>query len=82
MVYFFARIGAALGMMVEDIYTQNRCLWVRLREKGGKRHSMPYAPQFRGIPRHLSELNHYLEKKPISAPGQAVFCSQVARWHA
>ncbi len=41
MVYSFARIGAALGMAVEDVYTQNRRLWVRLREKGGKRHSMP-----------------------------------------
>jgi len=37
----FARIGAALGMTVEDVYTQNRRLWVRLREKGGKRHAMP-----------------------------------------
>jgi site-specific recombinase XerC len=41
MVYSFARIGAALGMLVEDVYTQNRRLWVRLREKGGKRHAMP-----------------------------------------
>jgi site-specific recombinase XerC len=41
MVYSFARIGAALGMAIEDVYTQNRRLWVRLREKGGKRHAMP-----------------------------------------
>jgi site-specific recombinase XerC len=41
MVYSFARIGAALGMKVVDVYTQNRRLWVRLREKGGKRHAMP-----------------------------------------
>jgi len=41
MIYSFARIGAALGMKVEDVYTQNRRLWVRLREKGGKRHEMP-----------------------------------------
>src|SRR5215472_16815082 len=41
MVYSFARISAALGMAVEDVYTQNRRLWVRLREKGGKRHAMP-----------------------------------------
>jgi integrase len=41
MVYSFARIGAALGMTVEDVYTQNRRLWVRLREKGGNRHAMP-----------------------------------------
>jgi integrase/recombinase XerC len=41
MVYSFARIGAALAMKVEDVYVQNRRLWVRLHEKGGKRHEMP-----------------------------------------
>jgi integrase/recombinase XerC len=41
MVYSFARIGPAVGMAVEDVFTQNRRLWVRLREKGGKRHAMP-----------------------------------------
>jgi integrase len=35
MVYSFARIGAAIGMRVEDVYPQNRRLWVRLHEKGG-----------------------------------------------
>jgi site-specific recombinase XerD len=41
MVYTFARIGAALKMRVEDAYVQNRRTWVRLHEKGGKRHEMP-----------------------------------------
>lgn len=41
MVYSFARIGAALSMKVEDLYVQKRRLWVRLHEKGGKRHEMP-----------------------------------------
>ena len=41
MVYSFARIGAAIGMSVEDVYSQNRRLWVRLHEKGGKQHAMP-----------------------------------------
>jgi integrase len=41
MVYSFARIGAALSMKVEDTYSERRRLWVRLREKGGKRHEMP-----------------------------------------
>src|ERR1700678_970881 len=41
MVYSFARIGAAVGMKVEDVFVQNRRLWVRLREKGGKAHAMP-----------------------------------------
>jgi site-specific recombinase XerD len=41
MVYSFARIGAAIGMRVEDVYPQNRRLWLRLQEKGGKQHAMP-----------------------------------------
>ncbi|MFM0518423.1 tyrosine-type recombinase/integrase [Caballeronia jiangsuensis] len=41
MVFSFARIGAALAMRVEDVYMQQRRLWVRLREKGGKAHAMP-----------------------------------------
>ncbi|WP_244851809.1 tyrosine-type recombinase/integrase [Caballeronia sp. SL2Y3] len=41
MVFSFARIGAALAMRVEDVYVQQRRLWVRLREKGGKAHAMP-----------------------------------------
>lgn len=41
MVFSFARIGAALAMKVEDVFTQNRRLWLRLREKGGKQHAMP-----------------------------------------
>ena len=41
MFYSFARIGASLAMKVENIYVQNRRLWVRLHEKGGKRHEMP-----------------------------------------
>lgn len=41
MVFSFARVGAALSMSVEDVFTQNRRLWVRLREKGGQQHAMP-----------------------------------------
>jgi site-specific recombinase XerD len=41
MVYTFARVGAAIGMRVEDVYIQGRRTWVRLQEKGGKVHEMP-----------------------------------------
>ena len=41
MVYTFARVGAAAGMKVEDYYIQGRRGWVRLHEKGGKRHDVP-----------------------------------------
>lgn len=41
MIYTFGRIGAALNMRVEDVYIQKRRTWVRLYEKGNKRHEMP-----------------------------------------
>lgn len=41
MAYSFARIGAARAMKVEDVYVQQRRLWVRLHEKGGKVVEMP-----------------------------------------
>ena len=41
MTYAFARIGAVVGMKVEDYYPAGKRWWVRLHEKGGKRHEMP-----------------------------------------
>jgi integrase/recombinase XerC len=41
MAYSFGRIGAVTGMRIEDAFIQGRRLWVRLHEKGGKRHEMP-----------------------------------------
>jgi len=54
MVYSFAWIGAALGMTVEDVFTQNRRLWVRLREKCGKRHAMPRHHNLEEYPQPIS----------------------------
>lgn len=61
MIYTFGRVGAVLKMRVEDYYTQGRQGWVRLHEKGGKRHEMP--------------CNHHLEAyldAYITAAGLAV----------
>jgi site-specific recombinase XerD len=41
MTYSFARIGAVVAMRVEDYYPGGKRWWVRLHEKGGKRHEMP-----------------------------------------
>lgn len=51
MVYTFARVGAVTKMRGEDVYVQGRRTWVRLHEKGGKRHEMPCH----------HNLEHYLE---------------------
>jgi site-specific recombinase XerD len=41
LLYTFARVGAATAMRVEDYYPVGRRMWVRLHEKGGRRHEMP-----------------------------------------
>jgi site-specific recombinase XerD len=41
MVYSFARISAVVAMQVEDYFANGKRWWLRLHEKGGKRHEMP-----------------------------------------
>jgi integrase/recombinase XerD len=41
MTFAFARVGAVVSMRVEDYYAEGKRWWVRLHEKGGKRHEMP-----------------------------------------
>ena len=41
MTYAFARVGAVVSMRVEDYFANGKRWWVRLHEKGGKRHEMP-----------------------------------------
>ena len=41
MLYSFARISAAVNMNLGDYFPQQRRMWVRLHEKGGKFHTMP-----------------------------------------
>ena len=62
MTFAFARIGAVVGVRVEDYYPEGKRWWVRLHEKGGKRHEMPA---------------HHKSSKPISTstcwrPGSAM----------
>ncbi len=65
MIYTFGRVGAVLKMRVEDYYTQGRRGWVRLHEKGGKRHEMPCN-------HHLEEyLDAYLKTAGIDGDKKA-----------
>lgn len=41
MVYSFARISATVSMRVDDFYAEGKRWWLRLHEKGGKRHEVP-----------------------------------------
>lgn len=73
MVYSFARVGAALGMQVEDVFTQGRRLWVRLQEKGGKAHAMPCHHS-------LEEYLHaYLDGAGIAGDGKGPLFRTIGR---
>src|SRR5271169_683621 len=41
MVYSFARVSAAAALRVEDYFETGKRAWLRLHEKGGKRHEVP-----------------------------------------
>jgi integrase/recombinase XerD len=41
MCYTFARVSAMVNMRIEDYYENGKRSWVRLHEKGGKRHEVP-----------------------------------------
>lgn len=41
MVFSFARVGAVVGMKIEDYYHVGHQGWLRLHEKGGKFHEVP-----------------------------------------
>ena len=42
MIYSFARVNAVTGMRrCGDYFSQGRCGWLWLHEKGGKRHDVP-----------------------------------------
>ena len=44
MLYSFARVSAVIGMRRQDYFRQESRGWLRLHEKGGKRHDVPAPP--------------------------------------
>ena len=75
MTFTFARVGAVVEMRVEDYYPQGKCLWVRLHEKGGKRHEMPAHHTLE------ASLDAYLDAAGIRDSGRSpLFRSAV--WHS
>jgi len=73
MVYTFARIGAATAMRVQDVYVQNRRLWVRLHEKGGKAVDLPCHHNLD------TYLHAYLDGTGIAADGDGPLFRTIGR---
>lgn len=73
MTYSFARVSAAVNMKVRDVYTQNRRLWVRLHEKGGKLHELPCHHTLEAY------LHDYIEAGGFGDDGRGPLFRTVAR---
>jgi integrase/recombinase XerD len=74
MTYAFARIGAVVAMRVDDYFANGKRWWVRLHEKGGKRHEMPAHHKLEAF------LNEYIKAAGIGDDGKSpLFRSAVGR---
>jgi site-specific recombinase XerD len=75
MTFTFARVGAVVDMRVEDYYPQGKRWWVRLHEKGGKRHEMPVHHTLE------ASLGAYIDTAGIRDRGKSPLCRS-AVWHS
>lgn len=74
MTYAFARVGAVVSMRVEDYFANGKRWWVRLHEKGGKRHEMPAHHKLEHF------LDEYIKAAGIGEDGKtSLFRSAVGR---
>lgn len=73
MTFAFARISAVVAMRVEDYYPKGKRWWVRLHEKGGKRHEMPAHHNLEAY------LDSYIEAAGIRDGGKTPLFRSAAR---
>ena len=69
MLYSFARVSAVLGMRRQDYFQQGSGGWLRLHEKGGKRHDVPAHH------RAAEALDAYLDAAGLEDGREALFQS-------
>jgi integrase len=74
LVYSFARISGVVAMQVDDYFANGKRWWLRLHEKGGKRHEMPAHHKLERF------LDDYLDAAGIRDGGRtALFRSALGR---
>ena len=69
MLYSFAWVSAVIGMRRQDYFRQESRGWLRLHEKGGKRHDVPAHH------RAAEALDDYLEAAELDEAKAALFQS-------
>lgn len=67
MLYTFARVSAAVGVNIGDLFIQDGHSWVRLSEKGGKDHVMPLHPELEAA------IGVYIRTLPAHSPSAPLF---------
>ena len=67
MLYSFSRVSAVLGMRRQDYFGQGSRGWLRLHEKGGKRHDVPAHH------RAAAALDAYVEAAELEEPKVPLF---------
>ena len=67
MLYSFARVSAVLGMRRQDYFGEGSRGWLRLHEKGGKRHDVPAHHRAAAV------LDAYVEGGELEEPKVALF---------
>ena len=72
MLYSFARVSAVSGMRRQDYFGQGSRGWLRLHEKGGKRHDVPAHH------RAAAALDAYVAAAGLEEPKAALFQSMDA----
>ena len=68
MVYSFARVGAVVAMNKEDYFQNGKRWWLRLHEKGGKRHEVPAhhnAEEYLDAYLEAAKSENWLKKTPL-----------------
>ena len=73
MTFALARVGAVVAMRVEDYFANGKRWWVRLHEKGGKRHEMPAHHKLEAF------LDAYIEAAEIGDEGKSPLFRSAAR---
>ena len=73
MLYSFARVSAVLGMRRQDYFGQGSRGWLRLHEKGGKRHDVPAHH------RAAAALDAYVEAGRIEEPKVLIGYARVSK---
>ena len=71
MVYSFARISAVVAMEVGDYYANGKRWWLRLHEKGGKRHEMPAHHKLEQFLDDYLDASAMAARPPSSGPPSA-----------